>query len=280
MSVTRPTAKRTVRPADVMPLFIWEGTDKRGIKMKGEQLSKTANLLKAELRKQGITPTIVKPKPKSLFGSAGKRVTPRDIAIFSRQLATMLKSGVPIVSGLEIIAGGQKNPKMKTLVNELRMEIEGGSSVSEALAKHPKPHPGTSPECSAGLRQLRGDLSHSTGLQLWGRWASAPAGRCVGLGCARPDSPLRVGHHTARSTGVGFDDHGGRSNGARSVRPGRFGQGHRPVDGFAGHRDLDAGLVGCSMDGRRTRPPSDRWPVFRCIERRVRVGAPFMTSAR
>ena len=139
MSATRTATRTSVKSAALNPLkvFVWEGKDKRGITMKGEQVAKNANLLRAELRAMGIVPKVVKPKPKPLFGSAGKTISPRDIAIFARQLATMMKSGVPIVNSLEIIAGGQKNPKMKTLVNSLRAEIEGGSAVSEALAKHP-----------------------------------------------------------------------------------------------------------------------------------------------
>ncbi|UHQ21036.1 type II secretion system F family protein [Lysobacter sp. KIS68-7] len=120
-----------------MTVFVWEGNDKRGVKMKGEQPSKSANLLRAELRKQGITPSMVKPKPKPLFGSSGSRVKPKDIAVFSRQIATMLKSGVPIVTSMEIIGGGQKNPKMGELVNNIRSDIESGSSLSESLSKHP-----------------------------------------------------------------------------------------------------------------------------------------------
>jgi type IV pilus assembly protein PilC len=122
---------------DDLKLFIWEGTDKRGVKMKGEQSAKSENFIRAELRRQGINPTVVKPKPKPLFGGAGKRVTPGDIAIFSRQLATMMKSGVPIVGGIEIIAGGQKNPKAKALYNDIRSSIEGGSSLHESLGRHP-----------------------------------------------------------------------------------------------------------------------------------------------
>jgi type IV pilus assembly protein PilC len=137
MAVTRSVAKKAIRRPDPMEVFVWEGTDKRGTKMKGEQPAKNANLVRADLRRQGITPMVVKPKPKPLFGSKGKRVTPRDIAIISRQLATMMKSGVPIVQGLEIIGGGQKNPKTKELVNALRSDIEGGSSLYEALGNHP-----------------------------------------------------------------------------------------------------------------------------------------------
>ncbi|MCR6625112.1 MAG: type II secretion system F family protein [Pseudoxanthomonas sp.] len=140
MAVTRSAAKKTATaPVRENPLnlFVWEGTDKRGVKMKGEQNSKNANFLRAELRKQGITPTIVKPKPKPLFGAAGKPVSPKDIAFFSRQMATMMKSGVPIVSSLEIIESGQKNVRMKKMVEQIRFDIEGGSSLHEAISKHP-----------------------------------------------------------------------------------------------------------------------------------------------
>ena len=135
MALSRSAAKTGLR--DELKLFVWEGTDKRGVKMKGEQPAKSENFVRAELRRLGITPTSVKPKPKPLFGGAGKRVTPGDIAVFSRQLATMMKSGVPIVGGLEIIAGGQKNPKAKELYTDIRSSIEGGSSLHEALGRHP-----------------------------------------------------------------------------------------------------------------------------------------------
>ena len=139
MAVTRSAVKKAPAPVRENPLnlFVWEGTDKRGVKMKGEQSSKNVNFLRAELRKQGITPTVVKLKPKPLFGSAGKPVTPKEIAFFSRQLATMMKSGVPIVSALEIIEGGQKNVRMKKLVENIRYDIESGSSLSEAISKFP-----------------------------------------------------------------------------------------------------------------------------------------------
>ncbi|MBP6749862.1 MAG: type II secretion system F family protein [Xanthomonadaceae bacterium] len=139
MSATRTAAKTatTERAGVTLPMYMWEGTDKRGIKMKGEQQAKNGNLLRAELRRLGITPTVVKPKPKPLFGAAGKRITARDIAVFSRQIATMMKSGVPIVQALEIIGNGQKNVRMKNLVDSVRIDIEGGSSIYEAMSKHP-----------------------------------------------------------------------------------------------------------------------------------------------
>ena len=142
MSATRPAisrpavATRGVQQAP-MPMFTWKGTDKRGTVMKGEQQAKTAALLRADLRRQGITPTQVRPKGKPLFGAAGKKISAKEIAIFSRQLATMMKSGVPIVQALEIIGSGQKNPRMGDMVNSLRADIAGGSSIFEALSKFP-----------------------------------------------------------------------------------------------------------------------------------------------
>lgn len=120
-----------------MDMFIWVGTDKRGTKMKGEQLSKNAGLLKADLRRQGINPTSVKLKPKPLFGQAGKTIKAREIAVFSRQLATMMSSGVPLVQGFEIIAGGHNNPRMKNMLTGIKSEIESGSSLAESLGKYP-----------------------------------------------------------------------------------------------------------------------------------------------
>lgn len=120
-----------------MQTFTWVGIDKRGIKIKGEQVSKNANLVKADLRKQGINPQVVAPKAKPLFGKAGKKITGRDIAVFSRQLATMMAAGVPMVQGFEIVAGGQSNPRMKDMLTDIKTDIEGGSALNEALGKYP-----------------------------------------------------------------------------------------------------------------------------------------------
>ena len=139
-SAARSAAKKPAAPTrqgvDLTP-FVWQGTDKRGKKMKGEQTAKSASLLRAELRRQGITPSVVKPKSKPLLGGKGGRITSKEIAVFSRQLATMIKSGVPIVQALEIIANGNKNQKMKAMVDSLRLDLEGGQSIYEAMSKHP-----------------------------------------------------------------------------------------------------------------------------------------------
>jgi type IV pilus assembly protein PilC len=117
--------------------FVWVGLDKRGVKIKGEASSKNASLVKADLRKQGINPQTVKPKPKPLFGKGGSTIKTRDIAIFARQLATMMAAGVPMVQGFEIVAGGQKNQRMKDMLTSIKTDIEGGAALNEALAKHP-----------------------------------------------------------------------------------------------------------------------------------------------
>jgi len=135
-TAAKPAATAARRP-NPMSTFVWQGTDKRGKVMKGEQEAKNPNALRAELRKMGITPRTVKAKGKPLFGGAGKTISPLEIAVFSRQLATMMKSGVPIVSSLEIVANGHKNPRMATMLNTVRSDIEGGSSLYEALSKHP-----------------------------------------------------------------------------------------------------------------------------------------------
>ena len=120
-----------------LTIFKWEGRDKRGVKLKGEQVARTQNLVRADLRRQGITPVRVYKKPKPLFGGAGHRVSAKDIAYFSRQLSTMLQSGVPLVSSLEIIAGGLANPRFQRMVNQIRGDVEAGGTLAEALGNHP-----------------------------------------------------------------------------------------------------------------------------------------------
>ena len=131
------TAAKATTRANVMEQFTWEGTDKRGVKMNGETTAKNANLLRAELRKQGINPTSVRTKSKPLFGKAGKTITAQDISVFSRQIATMLQAGVPMVQSFEILAAGQKNQRMRDMLIDIRDNIAGGSSLSEAMARHP-----------------------------------------------------------------------------------------------------------------------------------------------
>ncbi|MCE5234342.1 MAG: type II secretion system F family protein [Xanthomonadaceae bacterium] len=120
-----------------MSMYEWIALDKRGTKMKGEMQAKSANLVKAELRRQGMNPQTVREKSKPLFGASGSRIKPRDIAVFSRQIATMMASGVPMVQAFDIITGGQRNPRMKNMLADIKTSIEGGSTLYESLGRHP-----------------------------------------------------------------------------------------------------------------------------------------------
>ena len=138
MATATATARNTGRSElSKLSVYEWTALDKRGKKMKGEMQGKNASLVKAELRRQGMNPQTVREKPKPLFGSTGKSVKPRDVAIFSRQIATMMASGVPMVQSFEIIAGGQRNPRFKNMLTDVKSEIEGGSTLYEALGKYP-----------------------------------------------------------------------------------------------------------------------------------------------
>ena len=116
--------------------FLWEGKDSKGQKVKGESSGASVALVKASLRRQGITPNKVRKKSKPLF-AAGKSIKAGDIAIFSRQLATMMTSGVPLVQAFDIIGRGHDNPRMQDMLISIKNDIEGGSNLSDALAKHP-----------------------------------------------------------------------------------------------------------------------------------------------
>ncbi len=133
----KPNVGKARAQISQMQTFTWVGIDKRGVKIKGEQASKNASLVKAALRQQGINPQSVKAKGKPLFGKAGKTIKGRDIAIFSRQLATMMSAGVPMVQGFEIVAGGQTNPRMKDMLTDIKTNIEGGSALHESLGRYP-----------------------------------------------------------------------------------------------------------------------------------------------
>jgi len=121
-------------------VFAWEGTDKSGRKSKGEITSTNANVAKAELRKQGINPTKVKKKSAgfAIPGMGGGKITPTDTAIFTRQLATMMKAGVPLAQSFEIVADGLENPALKTLVLAIRDDVSGGNAFASAIRAHPE----------------------------------------------------------------------------------------------------------------------------------------------
>ena len=116
--------------------FTYEGTNRGGTKVKGDIFALSDTLAKNELRKQGINPKKVKKKPKALFGGDAKP-EPADIAIFARQIATMMKAGVPLVQSFEIIGQGNDKVSMQKLILGIKTEVEGGVSLAEALTKYP-----------------------------------------------------------------------------------------------------------------------------------------------
>ena len=115
--------------------FLWQGKDRKGNRLKGRGLAKNEMEMRADLRRQGIAATKVK-KESQLFKSEGK-VTAEDIAIFARQLATMLTAGIPMVQAFEIIGVGHDKPAMQKLVLSIKSDIETGNALNQALAKHP-----------------------------------------------------------------------------------------------------------------------------------------------
>lgn len=117
--------------------FVWEGTDRKGAKIKGETAGQNPALVKAQLRKQGINPTKVRKKAVSLFGS-GKAIKPLDIALFTRQMATMMKAGVPLLQSFDIIGEGFENPNMRKLIDEVKQDVAAGNSFAASLRKRPR----------------------------------------------------------------------------------------------------------------------------------------------
>lgn len=117
--------------------FVYDGTNRRGERVKGETTSRNIELARAQLRKQGISVKTIKKKPKPLLAMK-KSIKPIDIAIFVRQLATMMKAGVPLTQSFEIVADALDNPSMKELVLQIKADIEAGSTFEQALRKHPR----------------------------------------------------------------------------------------------------------------------------------------------
>jgi len=115
--------------------FNWEGTDRAGKKVRGKIVAVSEAAVRSELRRQGVVATRVR-KQLSLFSERGK-VKAADIAIFSRQMATMMSAGIPLVQSFDIIGAGHENPAMQKLVLSIKQDIEGGTALADALAKHP-----------------------------------------------------------------------------------------------------------------------------------------------
>ncbi|MBT7333379.1 MAG: type II secretion system F family protein [Gammaproteobacteria bacterium] len=118
-------------------VFIWEGKDKQGRKTNGEINSTTAAIAKAELRRQGIAPDRVKKKSAGISLNGGAKVNAADIALFTRQMATMMRAGVPLVQSFDIVADGVDKPKLATLIRDIRQDVASGNSFASALKRHP-----------------------------------------------------------------------------------------------------------------------------------------------
>jgi type IV pilus assembly protein PilC len=133
-------AAQTARAAQAprTETYKYLGKDRRGNTVQGEVQSESLALAKAQLRKQGVVAQTVRKKPKPLFGERKKAITPADIAIFSRQLATMMKAGVPLVQSFDIVADGQENVAFRELVVSIKNDVASGNSLASALAKHPR----------------------------------------------------------------------------------------------------------------------------------------------
>ncbi|BBP02034.1 type II secretion system F family protein [Sulfuriferula nivalis] len=125
-------AKKTPTSKDVA--YSWEGTDKSGKTVKGEMIAGGEAVVSSTLRRQGINVKRIKKKG-NLAGS--KKITAKDVALFTRQLATMMKSGVPLLQAFDIVAKGHANPAVQKLLIDIKTDIEGGTSLSKSFAKHP-----------------------------------------------------------------------------------------------------------------------------------------------
>ncbi|HDK37403.1 MAG TPA: type II secretion system F family protein [Thiolapillus brandeum] len=127
-TAAKPKAEKTYE-------YAWTGTDRRGKKIKGKTRATNDAVVRADLRKQGVNPIKVQKQLTISFGK--QKITSGDIALFSRQLATMMKAGVPLVQALDIVGKGHNNPSMQELILTIKADIEGGTSLTNALRKHP-----------------------------------------------------------------------------------------------------------------------------------------------
>ena len=135
---TNASAAIKTRPSVVSQTYAYKGTDKRGAKIQGEINSTSPALAKAQLLKQGVSVKTVSKKSKPFFGEGGKSIKPADIAVFSRQMATMMKAGVPLVQAFDIVADGLENANLRKLVLSIRDSVAAGGGFAPSLRQHPK----------------------------------------------------------------------------------------------------------------------------------------------
>jgi len=134
--MAEPAAAKTEKiERQKLSMFNWEGLDKKGKKLQGVTEAISISYVNAMLRRQGVNPTKVRKQSKDIFRTK-KKITPKDISIFTRQFATMVEAGIPIVQGIEIVAKGHENPSMQELLTTVKQDIESGTNLSVALGKH------------------------------------------------------------------------------------------------------------------------------------------------
>lgn len=126
------------KPELKMETFLWEGKNKQGEIIRGQSNAFTVSIVKADLRRQGIVPLKVKKKTPPLFSFLKKQVTPRDITVITRQLATMLSAGIPLIQAFELTIRGQNNLGVQNLLTKIKSDVEAGIPFADALAKHPQ----------------------------------------------------------------------------------------------------------------------------------------------
>lgn len=138
MAISKTAVKKkasSAKAAEKVYTYAWEGTDKRGKKVKGEMRSTNEAMVRSDVRRAGVNPTKI--KKKFQLGTGKGNITPGDIAIFARQMATMMSAGVPLVQSFDIVGKGHNNPAMSELILNVKADVEGGTSLTEALRKHP-----------------------------------------------------------------------------------------------------------------------------------------------
>ncbi len=133
MATNKPASAAAAAASSKDAVFEWEGKDRNGKQVRGEIRAAGENQVKASLRRQGVTPTKIKKRRMS----AGRSIKPKDIAIFTRQLATMMKAGVPLLQAFDIVGRGNPNPSVTKLLNDIRTDVETGTSLSVAFRKYP-----------------------------------------------------------------------------------------------------------------------------------------------
>src|SRR5690554_1849781 len=137
-SARQKTTNRKPAKAVTSSTFVYKVTDKKGKAVQGETTGTSPAIIRAHLQKQGYIVKSVRKKPKPLFGTGGKRIKPGEIAVFSRQMATMMKAGVPLVQAFDIVADGVDNNSLKVLILDIRDDVASGTGFAPALRKHPR----------------------------------------------------------------------------------------------------------------------------------------------